>query len=262
MIFKLSKTTFILTKSIIIMIGRSTKRNIQTYFNKWKICKVERDILRIETSSYNKFNTWVVPCFTNDAVCIKHGNTDFESIVIDNHILLSSYMYSQQFIDLLRVFADEVNTHLVVPIYFQTSTEQKNKDWLDCGISINGKCKEGEEYIDTMKREIAEEVGILVGKSAKKSNINSSSLDEKIGIFYARDAKPYSSKDEIKFSDEKDYPRKKICSYIIGSFEECKDLVKNSRELYPSSEFNYGVAVIPIKCVLNQTYISKIVTKY
>lgn len=241
---------------------KSTKHNIHTYFNKWKICRVERDILRIETSSYNKFNTWVVPCLTNDAVCIKHGNVIFESIIINNYILLSAYMYNYKFIDLLRVFTDDVNTHLIVPIYYQSCRNNINKDWLDCGISINGKCKEGEKYIDSMKREIAEEVGILVEESATHPGISSAIFDEKIGIFYARDSKPYSPTEEIKFSDKKDCPRKKICSYIIGSFEECKDLVINSRKLYPSNEFNYGVAIIPIKSVLNETYISKIVSTY
>ena len=243
------------------MSNRVGKRKMQTYFNKWKICKTERDILRIKTSVCQKFNVWVVPCFTNDAVCIKHGTTEFESILVDDHILLSAYIYPQQFIDLLKIFADDVNTHLITPIYFQTLGKDTTK-WLDSGISINGKCKEGEEYIDTMKREIAEEVGILVEKPATKSGINLSSFDGKFGIFYARDSKPFSSKDKIKFSDEKDCPRKKIFSYIIGSFEECKDLVKNSRELHPSTESNYGVAVIPIRCVLNLTYISQIVSKY
>ncbi len=249
-------------KSIITMLTRGRKKNTQAYFNKWKICKLERDIMRIESSSYHKFNAWVVPCATDHAVCIKHGNEDFESIVIDNHILLSAYTYSSQFIELLRIFTDDTNTHLIVPIYYQelrekTKQDRTTREWLDCGISINGKCKEGEEYIDSMKREIAEEVGILVGKSVT-NNLSKSKFDEKFGVFYAKDAIPYSSTHEIKFSSEKDYPRKKICSFIIGSFEECTQLVKKSRELYPSTEFNYGVAVIPIQCALNPTYVSKI----
>jgi hypothetical protein len=238
----------------------SNKHNMQTHFDKWAICKVERDILRIKTSEYYKFNTWVVPC-TSEAVCIAHGSTEFESGVIDNHILLSAYTYQQKFIDLLYVYADEINTHLIVPMYYEGLGENKNKDKLDCGISINGKCKEGEEYIDTMRREIAEEVGIMVGKSVLKSN-SKTKLDENFGVFYARDCRPYDSKDEIKFSDEKDCPRKKIFSYVIGSLEECKDLVHRSRELYPSTEFNYGVAIIPVSSVLNPTYSSKIVHRY
>jgi hypothetical protein len=230
-----------------------------TQFYKWTICKIENNILRIVTNKNNKFNTWVVPCFTNDAICIKHGvcgkKKNFESIIIDNHILLSSYRYSKNFIDLLKMFVDEINTHVIVPIYFQTLEDGQQK-WLDCGISINGKCKLDEKYIDAMKREIAEEVGILVGNCVKKTMV--SDFDEKFGVFYAREAKPYSSKTEIKFSSENDFPRKTVFSYVIGSFEECKDLVKKSRELYPSSEVNYGVAIVPIKTILNDTYLSKI----
>jgi len=232
---------------------------MQAKFDKWSICKVERDIIRIQTSKNIKFNSWAVPCAL-EAVCIAHGSTKFESIIIDGHILLSAYLYQQKFIDILKVVSNEYLTHLIVPIYFQELGKSGNKDKLDCGISINGKCKEGEEYIDTMRREIAEEVGIMVGKPAIKNS--SFKLDEKFGVFYARDCRPFNSKDEIKFSNEKDCPRKKIFSYIIGSLEECKDLVYRSRELYPSTEFNYGVAIIPTSSVLNSTYSSKIVSRY
>lgn len=234
---------------------------MQTNFDKWAICKVERDILRIKTSENSKFNTWVVPC-TEDAICIAHGKTEFETIIINNHILLSAYLYQQKFIDLLKIFADDTNTHLVVPIYYEVLGEGCNKNKLDCGISINGKCKEGEDYIDAMRREIAEEVGITIGVSITSSRASSGKLDERFGVFYARDCRPYDSKDEIKFSNEKDCPRKKIFSYIIGSLEECKDLVCRSRELYPSTEFNYGVAIIPVSTVLNPTYSSKIISRY
>ena len=237
---------------------------MQRYFDKWKICRVEGDILRIKTNIVYKFNTWVVPCFS-EAICIAHNKINFESIIIDRHILLSSYMYQPIFIDLLKLHINDDNTHLIVPIYLQNECHISRQDKLDCGISINGKCKEDESYFDTMKREIAEEVGILVDKSYSNSILNSISgckFDEKFGMFYARDCKPYNSKDEIKFSNKEDCPRRKTYSYIIGSLDECKNLVQNSRELYPSNEFNYGVAIIPINSVLNQTYISKIVYNY
>jgi hypothetical protein len=236
---------------------------MSAYFNKWKICKIENDIIRIKTSKYNKFNSWVVPC-SSEAICIPHGETNFKSIIIDGHILLSAYKYQQKFINLLKIHVDDINTHLIVPIYFQEQYETCNNDKLDCGISINGKCKENETYFDTMKREIAEEVGILVNTQSIKSASNFScyKADEKFGIFYARDCKPYCSTDDIEFSNEKDCPRRKIFSYIIGSLDECKLLVQNSRELYPSSEINYGVGIIPLSSVLNPTYVSNIICTY
>jgi hypothetical protein len=239
-----------------------SKRKIQKYFNKWIICKIDADILRIKTNKYNKFNTWVVPCLS-EAICIPHGGTEFESIIIDGHILLSAYAMKKKIIDLLKIYVDSTNTHLIVPIYFQEQYNISNKDKHDCGISINGKCKIGETYFDAMKREIAEEVGILVDKPAIKSSSNLVSrykVNENFGIFYARDCRPYYSKDNIEFSNEKDCPSRKIFSYIIGSLDECKLLVHNSRDLYPSSEINYGVAIIPITSVLNPTYISNIIS--
>jgi hypothetical protein len=238
------------------------RRKIQTYFDKWTICKTDGDILRIKTNKNNKFNTWVVPCLS-EAICIPHGGTEFESIIIDGHILLSAYAMKKKFIDLLKAYVNDINTHLIVPIYFQEQYNISNKDKHDCGISINGKCKIGETYFDAMKREIAEEVGIMVNKPAIKSSSNLDSrykVNENFGIFYARDCRPYYSRDDIEFSNEKDCFSRKIFSYIIGSLDECKVLVQNSRDLYPSSEINYGVAIIPISSVLNPTYVSNIIS--
>ena len=225
-------------------------------FDKYEICGTYKDLIRINTSKSPSFNSWVVPC-TTDAVCIKHGENKFESFIINERILLSAYTYYEDFIDLIDIFADDINTHLIVPCYYEEHVKSGNR--LDAGISINGKCKKGEQFIDTMKREIAEEVGILVTKPAKKVNVSVNAVDKNYGIFYARDCKPYSPLDKIKFSDKEDLPRKKIYSCILGSLEECKDLVLRSRELYPSNEFNYGVAIIPVTTVFNYNYLNKII---
>jgi hypothetical protein len=228
------------------------------YFDKYLICSTKKELKRIKTSLNPKFNTWVVPC-DSDAVCFKHGEMNFESLIIDNHILLSAYIFDNSFLDILRDYADEKNTHLIAPCYFD---EINNKDErLDSGISISGKCKEKESFIDAMKREIAEEVGILIDKPAKKSGVSFKSLDNNHGLFYARDCKPYSPVNNIKFSDKKDLPRKKVHTFIIGSFDECKDLIVRSRELYPSTEINYGVSVIPINTIIKSSYISMITYK-
>ena len=229
------------------------KRRKSLYFDKYLICSVVNDIKRIKTSFNPKFNTWVVPC-ESEAVCLKHSETKFESLIINNHVLLSAYKYDSAFLDILEAYSDDKNTHLIAPCYFDE--ENNSTEALDSGISISGKCKEKESEIDAMKREIAEEVGILVDKPAKNPDVSVKSFNHSFGLFYARDSKPYSSLESksIKFSDAKDLPRKKVHTFIIGSFSECKDLVMRSRELYPSTEFNYGVSIIPISSVLNKTY--------
>lgn len=225
------------------------------YFDKYLICSTKKELKRIKTSLNSKYNTWVVPC-DSEAVCLKHGEINFESLLIDNHILLSAYMYNNDFLEILQAYTDKKNTHLIAPCYFDVINNKTER--LDSGISISGKCKEKESFIDAMKREIAEEIGILIDKPAKKSGVSIKSLNNNFGLFYAKDCKPYSSIDAIKFSDKKDLPRKKIHTFIIGSFDECKDLVMRSRELYPSTEVNYGISVIPINIIIKSSYMNVI----
>lgn len=233
---------------------KSTKPSSKEYFGKFEVSHKYNDLLRLKTNRYSKFNAWAVPC-SSDAVCIKHGEINFESLIKNERIILSAYLYDEQFIEMLEAYSDHINTHLIVPCYYESST---SGDFLDAGIAINGKCKKKESFIDTMKREIAEEVGILVGEPAKKSGISVKSISKNLAVFYAKDCMPYSSLEKVKFSEEEDLPRKKIFSFVIGGFEECKDLVLRSRELYPSDEKNYGVAIIPINTVLNPNYIDNI----
>jgi hypothetical protein len=235
-------------------IKKWTKRS-KEFFGKYQVYYRVNDLLRLKTNSNSKFNSWAVPC-SSDAVCIKHGETIFQSFIQKERIMLSAYLYTETFIEMLEAYTDDKNTHLIVPCYFEEG--QTCGDYLDVGIAINGKCKKNESFLDTMKREIAEEVGILVGEPAKKPDLSKKSINKNLGVFYAKDCKPYCSTENIKFSDEEDLPRKKIFSFVIGGFEECKDLVLRARELYPSDEINYGVAIIPINTVLNPTYIDNI----
>jgi 8-oxo-dGTP pyrophosphatase MutT (NUDIX family) len=233
---------------------KRTKRT-KEFFGKFEVSYTFNDLLRLKTNSNSKFNSWAVPCST-DAVCIKHGETTFQSYIDKERIMLSAYLYTETFIEMLEAYTDDKNTHLIVPCYFEEGKTSGN--YLDVGIAINGKCKKDESFLDTMKREIAEEVGILVGEPAKKSGVSKKSIDKNLGVFYAKDCEPYSSTKNIKFSNKEDLPRKKIFSFVMGSFEECKDLVLRARELYPSDEINYGVAIIPISSVLNPNYIDSI----
>ena len=230
-------------------------KSTKEFFGKYEVSYKFKDLLRLKTNSKSKFNSWAVPC-SADAVCIKHEETEFTSFIEKERILLASYLYTETFIEMLEAYTDDKHTHLIVPCYFEEGKTSGN--CLDVGIAINGKCKKDESFLDTMKREIAEEVGILVGEPAKKSGVSKKSIDKNLSVFYAKDCKPYSSTENIKFSDKEDLPRKKIFSFVMGSFEECKDLVLRARELYPSDEINYGVAIIPISSVLNPNYIDSI----
>lgn len=202
----------------------------------------------------DKYPSYLVPIgeieHIDKTVCVKHNSEIIESLILDDlYVHLSSAKISSFLITGILELPSRI-THVIAPSYLCDKTKIR----IDSGISINGKCIVGEDLLHAMKREIAEEVGIFVGTPHKLNKGNA--------IFLAKDCCKYDDIHikELEYEGTDDY-RKRISCMIVGTYDECIDLVIKSRKLLPSDEENYGVSVLPISICTNIEYLEEVLKK-
>lgn len=241
-----------------LSIYNSIEYNTTEYIRDYKvIIKYDNGVRKIKNDT--KFGAYIIK--TEDKI-LGFGFGDSDEIILSNdgYISMANSCLRNKIIfskDLLNK-----NTHIIVPLYFKEDKHgnKLRSHYEDAGPAVFGKCKFGESFINAMKREVIEELGIYPTKYETKlcNNIyvKGKCVEIESYIIKASNCKPHSIKYENIIDDvihKKDNYNKRIEALVIGSFDECYDLLKQSNYLTSHYEDNFGRAIVPISIV--QSYL-------
>jgi hypothetical protein len=221
------------------------------------IIKHSNGVRKIKNTT--RFGAYIIK---TDEKILGFGFGDSDEIILsyDGYIILANSRMRNKIIFSEHLLYD--NTHIIVPLYFKEDINgnKLRRFYEDVGPAVFGKCKIGESFINAMKREVVEELGIYVetfeNKLYKNKYVRGKLVQIESFIIKASNCKPHSRTYENIFSDvidKKDDYNKRIEALVIGSFDECYDLLKRSKFLTLHYEDNFGRAIMPISII--QSYL-------